>query len=369
MKANFIIPAINIGGGVREVFNLADEIKKNNVHAEIITLWRGMHQMSTSLPVQELTRVPASRLWAIFTFPFVFLRYALFLIKSRSHLFGVEFFIFTHYLTVPFYFFVKRRQRVFFIQDLEWRFLGNGVISRFLKTILIFCFRRGVVISANSYLAKELQALGVLVHYNLSIWADSEFKCENNENMQRDFDFVMVLRRGVAKRLDLYIQFIELCSKNPDIKLIVITPHDELASLIRDSVAEVLVRPSIHEMRAVYARSKIFVMLSEHEGFGLPPLEAMGCACVPVCRDSGGIHAYMYGNGLDALVLPLDMPLDEVYRFCTNLLANPAQLRTCSVAAVARFDEGVEKARTRRVVIEKFISEMQNVLSAEKLKY
>jgi len=368
MKANFIVPAINIGGGLREVLNLAEKMQKMNVHVGIIPLWRSMHQMPTGLSVQELTRIPASRLWATFTFFYVFLRFTTFLIKSRKKFFKKNFFVFTHYVTIPFCFFVKRRHRVFFVQALEWQFLRNRFLSRFLKMILIFCFRHGVVITANSYLKQELQHLGVSVNHNLSIWADSKFKCENIENKQRDFDFVMVLRRGAPKRLDLYFQFIALCSKNSEIKIAVITPDDELASLTQASVAEVFIRPSIHEMRAAYSRSKIFVMLSEHEGFGLPPLEAMGCACVPVCRDSGGIHAYMHGNGLDALVLPLDMPLDEVYRFCTNLLADPAQLKICSVAAVVRFDEGVEKARTRHIVIEKFISEMQDVLSPKKLK-
>jgi glycosyltransferase involved in cell wall biosynthesis len=369
MKANFIVPAINIGGGLREVINLAEKMQKMDVHAEITALWRGMHQMPTRLPVKEITRISASRLWASFTFLYVFLCLTMFLMKSRKNLLRNEFFVFTHYVTIPFSFLVKRKQRLFFVQGLEWRFLGSGVWSRLLKTVLIFCYRRGVVITANSYLTQELRDLGVPVQYSLSIWADPEFKGESTADEQRDFDFVMVLRRGAPKRLDLYLQFIALCSKNSGIKIAVITPDDELASLTRNSVAQVLVRPSMHEMRAVYTRSKVFVMLSEHEGFGLPPLEAMGCACVPVCRASGGVRAYMYGDFLNELVLPLNMPLDALFQFCTQLIADHLRLRSCSIAAVERFDEGVEKAKTRNVVIQKLISDMQNVLSSANLKH
>lgn len=365
MIVNFIVPAINIGGGLREVINLAQKIQDMGSYAQIITLWRAPHQMSTCLPVKELTRIPARRLWALLTFCYVFLCYAIFLVRSRKN----EFFVFTHYVTIPFSLLVKPRQRLFFVQDLEWCFLGNGIVSRIVKAILIFCYRRGVVISANSYLTQELLDLGVMVQHNLSIWANPEFKCKNTANEQRDFDFVMVLRRGAAKRLDLYLEFISLCSKKSDLKVAVITPHDELAILTKDSVAQVFLRPSLQEMRVVYGRSKIFVMLSEHEGFGLPPLEAMGCACVPVCRASGGVRAYMYGDCLNALVLPLNMPLDELFQFCTQLIADQLRLRSCSVAAVERFEEGVEKAKIRHVVIQKLISDMQNVLSSANLKH
>lgn len=368
MRVNFIVPAINIGGGLREVINLAEKIQKMDVHTEITTLWRGRHQMSTALPVKELTCIPASRSWALFSFLYVFSCLTTFLIKSRKNLLRNEFFVFTHYVTIPFSFLVKRRQRLFFVQDLEWRFLGSGVWSRLLKAVLIFCYRRGIVITANSYLTQELQDLGVPVPYSLSIWADPEFKCESTVDEERNFDFVMVLRLGAAKRLDLYLQFIALCSKNSNIKVTVITPNDEIANLMRDSVAQVLVRPSTQEMRAVYAQSKVFVMLSEHEGFGLPPLEAMSCACVPVCRDSGGVRAYMYGNCLNELLLPLNMPLDALFQFCTQLIADQLRLGRCGRAAIERFEEGLEKARTRHVVIQKLISDMQNRLVTANVK-
>lgn len=365
MKINFIVPAINIGGGLREVINLAQKMQDIGASSRIVTLWRATHQMSTCLPVKELTRIPAHRLWALLGFWYVFTCYAVFLIKSRKNSSRNEFFVFTHYLTVPFSLFVKNRQRLFFVQDLEWYFFGNGIISRIMKLVLIFCYRRGVVISANSYLTQELISSGVVVKHNLSIWANPEFKCNNFENEHRDFDFAMVLRRGVAKRLDLYLQFISLCSIKSGIKVAVITPHDEIASSIKDSVAQIFLRPSLEDMRTVYGRSKVFVMLSEHEGFGLPPLEAMGCACVPVCRASGGVRAYMYGDCLSDLVLPLNMPLNELFEFCTRLIANPSCLKRYSLAAVERFDKGVERVKSQHEVVENIILDMRNVLNSK----
>jgi len=359
MLIYFIVPAINIGGGLREVINLAQNMKSAGSKSIMVSLWRATHQMPTSLPIKELTFMPAQRLWAILGFWYVCARYIIFLMGLRKKSLEEEFFVFTHYLTVIFSIFVSRKRRFFFVQDLEWRFLGKGFISKLVKKVLIFCYRRGAVISANSYLTKELQRLDIAVKYDLSIWANPEFKGDRNKSIKRDFDFVMVLRTGLAKRLDLYLDFINLSLRDSDLKVVVITPHDDIAHLIENFHVQTFLRPSLEEMRKIYERSKVFVMLSEHEGFGLPPLEAMGSGCVPVCRASGGINAYMYGKCLDELVLPLSISVDEIFNFCKKIITDPLRLEKYSFAAGKCFDEGLKKAAYRQKLVQNIFLDMK----------
>ena len=107
----------------------------------------------------------------------------------------------------------------------------------------------------------------------------------------------------------------------------VISPEADLIASVRSCVDVCLMRPSLEEMRALYQRGKCFVHLSEHEGFGLPPLEAMGAGCVPLCRDSGGVRAFMESDELSALLLPASASVEEIYQRGRALLADDEQLR------------------------------------------
>ena len=81
--------------------------------------------------------------------------------------------------------------------------------------------------------------------------------------------------------------------------------------------------------------------LSEHEGFGLPPLEAMGAGCVPLCRDSGGVRAFMQPGELSALLLPASAGVEEIYSRGRALLAEDEQLRNYSRRARDVFRKGL----------------------------
>lgn len=53
-----------------------------------------------------------------------------------------------------------------------------------------------------------------------------------------------------------------------------------------------VVRPTTPELVDLYAQSDLFVSASWHEGFGLPPLEAMACGTPVVLTDSGGVRDF-----------------------------------------------------------------------------
>jgi glycosyltransferase involved in cell wall biosynthesis len=160
----------------------------------------------------------------------------------------------------------------------------------------------------------------------------------------------MVLRRGDTKRLDLYYDFIrESRANGKDWYFAVITPDDEISEVIKLLTSECHLRPTIDEMARIYARSKLFLMLSEHEGFGLPPLEAMGAGCIPICRDSGGVRAYVTDDLVDLLV-PLDWRVDKIIDFSDSLLKSKNLLRYSNLAKEI-FESGLNKTTHRAQIL------------------
>jgi glycosyltransferase involved in cell wall biosynthesis len=163
----------------------------------------------------------------------------------------------------------------------------------------------------------------------------------------------MMLRKGAHKRLHDYHRFIELArGSGRELRLAVISPDAELIAAVRDSVSVSLLRPTLAQMRSLYQRTRCFVHLSEHEGFGLPPLEAMGAGCIPLCRDSGGVRAFMATPELDGLLLPAQTSVAEVLQRGCELLDDPARLRDCSARAREIFRRGAEAtARTSAALV------------------
>ena len=58
------------------------------------------------------------------------------------------------------------------------------------------------------------------------------------------------------------------------------------------------------KLRELYRRAMVFVYPSHHEGFGIPPLEAMACGAPVIATRTGAIHEYAEGAAL--LVEPGD---------------------------------------------------------------
>ena len=99
-------------------------------------------------------------------------------------------------------------------------------------------------------------------------------------------------------------------------------------------------------MRAIYERTRVFLLLSEHEGFGLPPLEAMGSGCVPLCRDAGGVRAYMRGD-LAENILPLALPAEGILKRAVALAHDENYLARLRMTAREIFDDGLERVAQR----------------------
>lgn len=356
-QALLVLPSMKVSGGTQQALVLARELVARSCEIAVVSMWRTEHPLPTDLDLLHLSEFRSVSWRAGFQLPVVAVKFGRWLRSLRRQGMRPHLVIFTHYATLPLAMFVQRGRRCVFVQDLEWKFLRNAPLSWILRAVVLFFYRRSTVITANSYLSKSLGELGVAVTCEMPIWADPAFLVRSSD-VHRDIDFAMVLRKGDHKRLDLYLAFIAQVRNLGPFRIAVISPEDEIADSVRTMVSICEARPSLEVMRSVYARTKCFVHLSDHEGFGLPPLEAMGSGCVPLCRDSGGIRAFMNTERLQPLLLPLSMPIDKVASAAAQLVADPARLAGFAQECQAAFTAGLDVQRRRAECIEVLMDEI-----------
>lgn len=339
-----VLPSLKISGGVIEAMRLAKDLEVVGTKVGILTLWQSPQSAPLSQPhFYALSSWSTRASLAIFQLPILAARFLRWRKLSKSQ--GTDW-VFTHYATLPLALLVPRQHRWFFVQDLEWRFLGHGLAAKLLRSLLMWCYRNSHILAANAYLASDLEANGLTIRATTPIWADAAF--DQRSDGERDIDILMVLRKGSHKRLDLYLAALEwFQSQAPDKRIAVITTEDEIASRVAEMVKECHVRPDgVYAMAAIYRRSRIFLHLSEHEGFALPPLEAMGCGCVPVCRNSGGPQAYMTAD-LQEFLLPLSSSIEVVCRRALELSKDATKWQQMSNVANLLFQQGLTQVLKR----------------------
>lgn len=117
----------------------------------------------------------------------------------------------------------------------------------------------------------------------------------------------LVARRHPLKGLDIFIKTYRLLSD--EIKSLIghifLISHDDLSDF--DTCGMSIIKPkSDIEIANIYRSSDIFISTSLREGFGLPPIEAMGCGCATIISDSGGVNEYAIANQNCLMYAPLD---------------------------------------------------------------
>lgn len=341
MSIYIIVPSLKISGGNRESLRLAKEFNLDGIEASIVSMWVSPNEMTSPVVVKYLSSWSTRPRLALLELPLIASRFVRLVLNAIR---PVCFFIFTHYSTLPLAFIVRRDQRLFFVQDLEWNFVGNSFLSRLLRIIILTIYRTGRVVSANCYITERLSQEGIKVELEAPIWADASFLTQDSS--VQDIDFAMVLRKGDHKRLDLYLRFINLASFRR-MRIAVVTPEDDIAKQVYDQVDILLLRPQHHQMLDLYSRSVCFLHLSEHEGFGLPPLEAMGAGCTPLCRDSGGVSAFMRDGPFADLLLPLSLPLEKIFEHAETVLLD-SEKSSRREAARKWFKEGLLRSEQAR---------------------
>ncbi|MBN1485492.1 MAG: glycosyltransferase family 4 protein [Chloroflexia bacterium] len=172
-------------------------------------------------------------------------------------------------------------------------------------------------------------------------------------------------RKGVHRLLQVFAHWREQ-SPQPDVTLVLAGPRREadgtlffdLAGLSQQlGVAEHVqfLGPVEEEDKgALYSAATVFAFLSEYEGFGLPPLEAMACGTAVLAGDSSSVSEVVGSAGV--LVKPGD--LESALAALTRLLQDVPwreELQRRGIERAAQFS-WAKTARQTLSVYEKMLS-------------
>ncbi len=148
-------------------------------------------------------------------------------------------------------------------------------------------------------------------------------------------DLVFALRLMVSKGVNVHLT---VATQDPlrgprDLPITIVRPKDDIA------------------LGSLYRSCNVFVCSSWQEGFGLPPLEAMGCGCPVVTTDCGGVNDFAI-DGVNCLVVPPQCP--------TKLADAIIQLRDDNLLARRLAAGGIETAK--RFTMDMTVNNMESVL-------
>lgn len=90
--------------------------------------------------------------------------------------------------------------------------------------------------------------------------------------------------------------------------------------------------PTEKEIVNLYCKSDIFIFTSDHEGFALPPAEAMSCGCAVVTTNVGAVPEYSRNLFSAIHVMPRDK--QELINGVSFLIENEAEFKYISNNAV-----------------------------------
>ncbi|MFA4850740.1 MAG: glycosyltransferase family 4 protein [Methanoregula sp.] len=130
-----------------------------------------------------------------------------------------------------------------------------------------------------------------------------EFYIESPQPERRN-DVMMVYHPHKIKGAKDGIEVLKMTKKHlPELTATIVAPRKPIHRI--PSWIQVIVRPSIEELRHLYNTSKVFLHTSHWEGWGLPPMEAMACGCAVVAIDNQGVREYLTNN-YNALIVQID---------------------------------------------------------------
>jgi GT2 family glycosyltransferase len=203
---------------------------------------------------------------------------------------------------------------VFFVQDIETSYYSqNRPIQDAVLASYRSEFRYMTISSWNRDRLRELGLEAVLIPPGIDL---ENFRPLNDE--QRRDDMILALgRSNPLKNLPLTLAAWRLLPEpRPELCLFGIEP--ELAD---ESGIRYVTAPSDVEVNRLFNQATVFVQTSLHEGFCLPPLEAMATGGAVVCTDAHGNRDFCSDN--ENCLMPAPEPA-KVAAAIERLLADSA---------------------------------------------
>lgn len=158
-------------------------------------------------------------------------------------------------------------------------------------------------IAISQWIIDELKAIGESGHGPLGNAVNPDEFLITNPNGERNHDIMMMYHHHKIKGARDGIKVLKAVKRAvPELKAIIVAPRKPIH--IIPKWIEVIIRPSILELRELYNSTKIFLHTSHWEGWGLPVMEAMACGCAVVAAENKGVKEYLT-HEYNALLSPI----------------------------------------------------------------
>jgi glycosyltransferase involved in cell wall biosynthesis len=134
--------------------------------------------------------------------------------------------------------------------------------------------------------------------------------------------------------------------KHPEITLTLFGAYKYKNKLAEN--VEYFYQPSAEKLRELYSISDIFLWPSREEGFGLPPLEAMACKCAVVSTDTGAIRDYAIHDQTVLIVQPKrpDLMAEEMIK----LIESEEKIKQISLNGFKMASEFTWEKSTKKLI-------------------
>lgn len=173
---------------------------------------------------------------------------------------------------------------------------GRGLRSQMKKAIRKRLFRSSVVCACSKYVAADVMASeSVPVHVVHNAYDDQVFHCQGNE--PRDIDILYVGRLAIHKRCDVLLEAVSLLQTKWPEKAIVIAGDGPEEGSLMSLAADAGLRNckfegpvDAQQAAALMRRSRILVVPSGYEPFGIVVLEGLASGCHVITSDAGGLR-------------------------------------------------------------------------------
>ena len=186
-----------------------------------------------------------------------------------------------------------------FVAHPEWFRWKEGLRRRLLTRWS--CERAAVVLTVSDFARREIVLhLGITESRVRRIYpgVTSLMETQRGASLSRESQPIVLFVGSVFNRRhipDLIHAFKDIARRHPDARLEIVGdnrtyPYEDLAAVASGAgvSSHVSIRPYVRdaELAGLYDRARAFALLSEYEGFGHPPLEALASGVPPVLLDT-----------------------------------------------------------------------------------
>ncbi len=235
---------------------------------------------------------------------------------------------------------------IFFIQASEWKFLKNKLLKIIIKSIVKNIYLDSYLnIFTSKNLKNEFESELKLVTKSKNngiiypIWSQYPENFNYINSNEREIDVLFCLRNGFVKAPEKYIDFFKyLRNKYKDLKIIGFAPENFRKTKSVDRNFEIRFNLNKAEIFNLYQNSKVFICLSRYEGFGLTPLEAMSCGCIPIVLANNGCKNYL--DNFPELILRNFSTNKEIMSKLIEIIFDDNKRKLLSIKVRETFESG-----------------------------